>query len=198
MRARIALSVFFAVGVSACQQPKPPASTPPPSLPAAQSPTKGGWVDFTSAEDGFAASFPTYPEKTGQDNQYDFGKVAIRAYSSHPRQQGPLWRIASHNYPEPFASQMNPQSLITQMRDGMAANTKARIEEAREVSLNGYPGQEFVAQSTDPITGKPLTTKMRLIAVRSRVYQIMLVAAAGDEALGDDASRFFASFRLVK
>ena len=49
----------------------------------------------------FYRVFPHYPERK-PDNQYDFGKVTITAYTSHPK-RNVVWRVAVHNYPEPFA-----------------------------------------------------------------------------------------------
>jgi hypothetical protein len=132
-----------------------------------------------------------------QDNQYGFGKVTIRAYTSNPR-PGVYWRVATHNFPEPFASEAKPERLLSLMRDGMAENVKGKIEGVKEVSLAGHPGQEFLVQAPNPLTNEPLTNKIRLFAVGRRVYQVGVTAPAHDEALADEASSYFASFRLEK
>jgi hypothetical protein len=190
MRIRITLCLFFGLMAASCHKASPPASAP-------QAPTDGGWTEFTSKEDGFVVSFPTSPVTNSKDNQYDFGKVTIRAYTSNPR-RNVVWRVGTHNYPETYTSQIKPEKLLTLMRDGMAANVKGRVEGTKDVSLDGHVGQEFLVQGPDPLTNKPLTVKVRLLAVGGRVYQIMVTAPAQDEAWGDDATRFFASFRLVK
>jgi hypothetical protein len=155
------------------------------------------WKEFTSEEDGFVVSLPTDPSVISKDNMYNFGKVTIKAYTSNPK-QGVGWRIATHNYPEPFASQVKPERLIELMRDDMSKNVKSKAEDIKEVKLDGYPGEEFVVHSPDPLTKKPLTNKTRLFAVKGKVYQLTVIAPKDDAVLGDVASRFFTSFKLSK
>jgi hypothetical protein len=174
-----------------------PLETDTPTSSSPQGPKRSEWKDFTSKEDGFTVSFPTTPEIESKDNQYDFGKVTVRMYTSNPR-EGVFWRVATHHYPEPFASETKPKQLIEMMRDGMAENTKSKVEGVQEISLEGHPGQEFVLQGSNPITTKPLTMKVRLFAVRGRVYQLAVVAPLNDDSLGEEASLFFKSFRLLK
>ena len=98
MQVRVMVSLFVAVLLlPSCHKADSSGSvsdlTPPAEEP---------WKEFTSAEDAFIVFFPTIPEKKSQDNQYDFGKVTITAYTSHPK-RNVVWRVAVHNYPEPFA-----------------------------------------------------------------------------------------------
>jgi hypothetical protein len=155
------------------------------------------WKDFTSKEDGFVVSLPTAPTIISKDNDYKFGTVTIRAYTSNPR-PNVVWRVAAHNYPETFMSQIKPEKLIELMRDGMAKNAKGKADEVKQIKLDGHPGEEFVVLSSDPLTNKPLTIKTRLFAVNSRIYQVTVIAPPTDDALGEETMRYFKSFRLSK
>jgi hypothetical protein len=197
MRIRIIVFLFLGLVTTSCGKRDTPAPTSQSAPPPGPASPQAEWKKFTSKEDGFIVSFPTTPETASQDNQYDFGKVTIRAYTSNPT-RNVVWRVATHNYPEPFASRVKPERLLTLMRDGMAANVKGKVEGVKEVTLDGHPGQEFLVQAPDPFTNKPLTNRIRLFAVGSRVYQVGVTAPAEDTALGPEASKFFASFRLMK
>ncbi len=99
MQVRVMVSLFVAVLLlPSCHKADSSGSvsdlTPPAEEP---------WKEFTSAEDAFIVFFPTIPEKKSQDNQYDFGKVTITAYTSHPK-RNVVWRVAVHNYPEPICT----------------------------------------------------------------------------------------------
>jgi hypothetical protein len=185
MRAHSAICIFIGLAAAFCVRTQ------------ARSPAEDSWKEFTSNEDAFVVSLPTMPELHSQDNEYDFGKVTIRSFQSKSK-RGVNWRVATHNYPEPYASRMKPRKLIELMRDGMSANVKSKAEAIKEIKLDGYPGQEFVVRTPDPLTNKPLILKVRLIVVGSRVYQLMVVAPNDDNALAEEASKFFKSFALLK
>src|SRR5262249_2170159 len=147
-----ALYPLLVLVATSCRRTEAPTSAPQAQpQPSAQAPTKSTWKEFTSKEDLFVVSLPTAPKRLSQDNQYKFGKVTIRAYTSNPRPNVD-WRVAVHNSPEPFASQVKPEKLIELMRDGMAANVKGKAEGIKEVRLDGSPGQEFSVHSSDPLT----------------------------------------------
>jgi hypothetical protein len=130
------------------------------------------WKEFTSKQDSFVVALPAVPKVVLQDNNYDFGKVTIRAYiTSKPTMD---CRVAVHIFPEPFASRVKSRELIELLRDGMAANVKGKAEDIQEVSLDGYPGEEFTIRLVDPTTKKPVLLRMRLFAADGRVYQLVL------------------------
>ena len=159
MRIRLAVCLFLGLASASCNKTEPSVSAPTESI----------WKEFTSTSDGFAISMPTMPDLTSQDNQYDFGKVVIRSYMSNPR-RNVAWQVATHNYPDEFASQITSEVLIELMRNGMAENIKGKVEGVKEVSLDGHTGQEFLVQAHEPISNKPSTCKVRLFKVGSRVY----------------------------
>ena len=196
MRLRIGLCVSLGLITASCSRSDAPTAPSDATSPPTRVATQTAWTEFTSTEDGFAVSFPTPPETQTQDNQYDFGKVTIRAYTSNPR-HNVVWRVATHSYPDGFASRMDPKKLLATMRDGMAKNVSGKPEDIEDISLDDHPGQEFRVRSTDPLTSKPLTIKVRLYAVDDRVYQLSLIAPDNDASLEDEASQFFQSFRLV-
>ncbi len=197
MRIGSTLCLFLGLVTASCNKSQPPTTPPPSPSPSAPVPIEAGWKEFTSEEDGFVVLFPTSPTTTSHDNRYGFGTVTIRAYTSNPR-RNVIWRVATHNFPEAFAGRAKPEELLTQMRDGMAANVKGKAEGVKEVTLDGHPGQEFRVQAPDPLTSKPLINKIRLYAVSNRIYQVGVTASADDGELEAEAARYFASFRLIK
>ena len=196
MRLWIGLCVCLGLITASCGRSDAPTASSESNSPPTRVATETAWTEFTSTVDGFAVSFPTPPETQTQDNQYDFGTVTIRAYTSNPR-QNVVWRVATHSYPEGFASRMGPKKLLTTMRDGMAKNVSGKPEDIGDIILDGHPGQEFRVRSTDPLTSKPLTIRVRLYVVEDRVHQVSLIAPPNDASLGEEASQFFKSFRLV-
>ena len=155
----------------------------PENLPA-------GWRVFTSKEGRFAVALPGAPEQSKQ--RVLTASTALDVHFFVVDTKDGTYVVSYCDMP---ADEVQPGSEAKRLdlaRDGAVANAKGKLKSEKERNLDGHPGREL-----DIETDKGQRIGMRIIAVKHRLYQAMVMGSA-KSTQSPDAVRFLDSLRLAK
>jgi hypothetical protein len=149
------------------------------------------WKTVTPKDAGFRVSLPGEPVEKRETLKNAKGNVEIRFYSLTDKEGTYVAGLTLH--PEAAIAAGQDQFRLDQARDGAVKLAKGRINGEKKISVEGKAAREFFIIGTE--TGHAV--KVRLIADRNRLYQLMVV---GNTRFLDspEAARFMDSFRLSK
>jgi len=77
-------------------------------------------------------------------------------------------------------------------REGAVDKARGKLRSEKKIELDKFPGRELVIE-----TEKDVVIRMRIYAVKQRLYQAMALGPGGF-AQSKDASLFLDSFKLIK
>lgn len=139
---------------------------------------------------GFRITVPAQPEKTEQTIKTPQGSIEIRFFTVSAKEGTYVVGVTEH--PEAAVPPGQDQGRLDQARDGAVATAKGRLRWEKKRTIEGRPAREFFVATE---TGHAV--KIRLIADRNRLYQVMVV---GSTRFLDspEAIAFLDSFRLAK
>ncbi len=148
------------------------------------------WKSFAPKGTSFQVSVPGQPTENLQAIKSAQGTINIRFYTLTTKQGTFVAGVTEH--PEGTVPAGQDQGRLDQARDGAVQQAKGRLRSETKIVVDGRPGREFFVATE---TGHAV--KVRLIADRHRLYQVMVV---GNTRFLDspEAARFLDSFRLTK
>lgn len=162
---------------------------PAPRTPAVvDAPTLKDWFEYRSDEGGFIVRLPAEPKVTTQSTATAAGPIELTmalAETDH------CAAVVSFN-DIPIAAMSDPDTLLQGGRDGVVKKLNGTIVSERPVTLDDYPGLEFVLE-----TSKSQTYMIRIYIVNDRLYQLLFLSSKSriDQF---DVQGFFESFQLLK
>lgn len=149
-----------------------------------------GWRVFTSKDGGFAVALPGMPEESKQRVLTASAALDVHLFAVETKEG--TYVVSYCDLP---AGEIKPGSEAKRLdlaRDGAVANAKGKLVSEKERKLAGNPGCELVIDGE-----KGQRIRMRIVAVKNRLYQAMALGPA-KFAQSKDAARFLDSLRLVK
>ena len=146
------------------------------------------WMNITSKELGFSVQMPGTPnEEPLQTLQARYGRVFLHVYTVRT---GKAFYFVSQAEMNNYKVDL-PVETFRRGREKLLSMLKAKLVGEKKINLNGFPGSEYTAKTSD---GGIL--KVRTFIGRTKGYQIACAAKKSDAA-SPDLNRFLTSFRLV-
>jgi hypothetical protein len=143
------------------------------------------WVEFTSKQGRFTASYPVKPEeKTKKDEDKNVTTTALATVDNGRI----LYQVSYTDYAADL-SKVDPKVWLAKIVEGVGKEAKIK----RDIQLNGFPGVELLLESDN--MGTKLAFVYRAFVVNGRLYQVI---AGGDVQLMArfETARFLDSFQL--
>lgn len=149
------------------------------------------WKEFSSAEGGFSALFPSTPAEHSQKINTQAGAIELHLIGAE--QSGREYMVAYNDYPQTLIETSHPGKVLDGARDGAVGNLRGRLLKETQISLEQYPGRELTIRVPDG--GRLMQT--RIYIVKNRLYQVGVVTS--EEAAGSkETGKFLDSFKLLK
>jgi hypothetical protein len=149
--------------------------------------------EFQSETGGFSVMSPAPLEESVQPVETQSSKIDLHLFSA--QQDDIAYFVAYCDYSPELARPDNAEKMLDGARDGAVGNTHGKLSLETAITLTGHPGREVVIEARGE-DQPPVIIKGRLFMVKSRLYQITVVAPrsrAGDKAVDD----FLQSFKLL-
>ncbi len=154
------------------------------------------WKEFSSPEGHFTILFPGKPREYVQPPDTKAGRLEKRIYAL---ETALATYIVAYDDLAPFsADPATIKQMLDSGRDQAIASEKGKLLEEKNISLDGHPGREIVAETPEGIL------KTRVYVVRQRLYQIILFTPSSQMRSKESGQldqsmthKFFESFRLT-
>jgi len=189
MKRFFALSIItlaLSISISAQEHTKRlPSSTPRSTPPPQNVVDSSGWASFTSEAGRFSVLMPEIPKEKAETTQSEHGPYTTHLFVV--RDEVSVYLIGWVDYDPKF--NFNRQSEIEANRDNFVKGLNATLVTSRALTIDGYPGLEFTAETVDKIF------KSRVLLVGRRPYQIVIGTLKGVDD-SDSLNRFFNSFKV--
>lgn len=146
------------------------------------------FIEFTSKEGGFKASFPRKPKEQTQ------GYLTLKFKMFSVEEKDGIYGVAYFDIPGGLKPTGTMQkTMLDNGRNGMLYMMNARLKgQPHRITLEGrYPGQEFEAQAKD----KNIEMFCSIYLVDGRAYQV-LIMGKHEWLQSDKARKFLNSFAL--
>jgi hypothetical protein len=118
-----------------------------------------GWITYNAPDGSFALGFPRKPEESSQSDAQGivYGLSVDQVYT--------MFKFAYIDYPPGLLEKVGVKTLADQMVAGVAPSPAA-VTSTKDISLDGHPGREFMAEGgQDVVVG-------RLYVVGGRLYEL--------------------------
>lgn len=158
------------------EAPEPaPAPPPPPAF-----------VKVEAAE-GFSVMMPKDPEV--QRRSVPLKKSGtVQTVTMSATLDGVIYSVTRAEYPEVVVKKKGTQKMLSDVREGLAAQLKGTVSDEKDAPLQGYPGQTFT------IAGASNIVQARSAIVGHQVYSLVVVYTG---QAPERASEFLGSIELA-
>lgn len=147
-------------------------------------------TEYKNTEYKFKAMFPGTPKV---DTQTAPVGVSFKMFSTEARNGAYMIGVADMPIGENEPAHQT-QARLDGAQAGAIGNVGGSLKASREVTLDGkYPGREFSAAITKPMTGQ---VRARIYLVGKRLYQVMVVGT-DSYTTSSQANQFLDSFGLL-
>lgn len=154
-----------------------------------------GDKETSSAEGRFRVAAPVALEETIESVAMPDGS-SLALHNFIGEQNNRAYFVAYNDYPAEIIEQNDPQTLLDGTRNGSVQSMNGTLISESQITLNGYPGRELIAEA--PLEdGNILAVKARIFIVENRLYQLF-VAAPQAEISSADVDAFLNSFELLQ
>jgi hypothetical protein len=149
--------------------------------------TQSTWKQYSYPSDGFAFSAPSQPTFSQRTKPSDSGDLQIHTYSVVLGDSG-MVMISSTLIPG--LENASPKERLQSAKTGALAAGKAKLTSEHEITLGGYPGLQYEAQTDQ------LHVRARMYIVKNKLFQLMEIAGL-TMPFPPDAERISSSFKFV-
>ena len=155
-----------------------PAATPAPPAPALVK------VELT---EGFTVLMPKDSKVQRKALALKKGGT-IQTVTAEGLLDGVLYSVTRAEFPEAVAKKRGVTKMLSEVRDGLAAQLKGAVSEEKDVELLGHPGQSFA------VAGANNLALVRSAVVENQVYSLIVVYSG---KVPDQAATFLGSIELM-
>jgi hypothetical protein len=155
------------------------------ALPAMQQNPKDEWKEYPYAGDGFSVSAPAEPVLTKQNKDTTAGPVEVHNYAIELGNNSGVM-ISSTQFQN---VQGDPKALVQGAKTGAIGAMNAKITSEKEITIDGYPGIQFDAESEN------FHIRSRMYMIKGRLLTLLAIAPA-DSKIPAAADRVFDSLKL--
>jgi hypothetical protein len=144
----------------------------------------GDWIEFTSKEGRFSATFPGKPKVTKEA-----GEGIATTTCEVSRDRGTIGYLIVFKDFTPANPNADPKTVLDAIAKKQAKNTRKK----RDIKLNGFDGIELVLDLDD--RGLKMSMTNRIFFVKGRLYQVLVVQTANAKEK-PQVEKFLDSFKL--
>ena len=155
------------------------------AAPAFQQNPKDDWKEYSFESDGFAVSAPAEPAFTKQSQNTGAGTVEVHNYAIELGNNSGVM-ISSAQFDN---AQGDPKELLQNAKNGAVEAMQAKIISEKAITLQDYPGIEFVAENAN------FHVRSRMYMVKGRLLTLLALAPSNDK-IPPTADRVFDSFKI--
>lgn len=155
------------------------------------------WKLYQNKEGRFSILVPSKPKREVDIIESVSGmKVKqISFFSKDENNPNSAFYISYFDVPREMINSISTDQLLEAGMIGAASNVNGEIIIERKISLNGYPGAEFVVESAS-YKPKDTTMKMRAYIVRNRMYALSITSIKGTLS-NYVQDKYLDSFKLI-
>ena len=146
------------------------------------------WKEYSYATDGFAVTAPSSPSFSKQNKETPGGSVEVHNYAI---ELGNNSGVMISSTQIPGAEKAPPKPLLQKAKEGAVGAMGAKITSEKEISLDSFPGIEFVAESEN------FHLRARMYIVKEKLLSLLAIAPK-DTALPPGSDRILDSLKLLK
>jgi len=156
-------------------------ATPPDKIPP-------GWIEVKIPAGGFKVWMPGAPKTSRGTIPTEIGNVAATRYTTVDA-ANVTYDVLFNDYPKTKVSKLNSQKVLEAARDGLIYQTKGKTISNKPITLASNPGNDL-----EILGGEGTHYRVRLVWVKTRLYQIMVVTPGKPRP---EANVFFDSFQIT-
>jgi len=153
-----------------------------------------GWKTYSSSHGGFSILMPGTPSEQRQGMDTALGRIYATDYRVH--QKNVVYFASYGDYPPGFVNRSNVNTVLIGVRDGAIGGINGRLLTERFISLDGYPGLEYVAEFTFRNPGDA-TVKSRIYLKNNRLFQISIFGLRNEVSVAQQ-NKYLNSFKLSR
>jgi hypothetical protein len=173
-----------------------PSQQPPP--PQIVEYNDKAWKMFSSPDGGFTVLMPGTPVKSGELLTSDSGPLAH--YSHTLKTSMAEYGVSYADFPYAINDPAQIKASFDSGRDALLADMKLRLTSERDLTIDGFPGRQIVAESEN----ESYTFHDRFVAVNKRLYQVVIVVPRSKQKSPElsrfydsTVEKFYRSFKLI-
>lgn len=156
------------------------------AVPVLGTQTADDWFKFTSTEARFSLLVPVKPEETRETKDSPYGPYTIRMFIS--KMPGEVYIFGWVDYDPKF--KFGVQAELEANRDNFVKGIKAELLSTTRISIDGHPGIEFTAESSQGFFIS------RVYVIGRRPVQ-MIHAIVGGRGPNANSTRYLSSFTIT-
>jgi hypothetical protein len=149
------------------------------------------WKVLTSKDGDFAAAFPGSPIEKKQRVKTATGELEVAVFVLE-RKDDSIFVVSYSDMPLSEVKTGTEEKRLDFAREGAVSNARGKLRSEKKIDMDGFPGRELVIE-----TEKDIVIRMRVFAVRQRLYQAMAMGP-GRFYQSKDAGTFLDSLRLIR
>lgn len=139
------------------------------------------------ATEGFSVMMPPEPEV--QRRSVPLKKSGtVQTVTMSATLDGVIYSVTRADYPDVVVKKKGTQKMLSDVRDGLAAQLEGTVSDEKDAPLQGYPGQTFT------IAGASNMVQARSAVVGGQVYSLVVVYTG---QAPERASEFLDSIELT-
>lgn len=165
--------------------------TLPLVLGAQQENLPAGWSVYTSKEGGFSMALPGKPAESKQQVKTATGHLDVYLFVVEGKADS-AYVVSYSDLPAAEVKAGSADKRLDFAREGAVSNARGKLRTEKKIEIDGFAGRELVIE-----TDKDVVIKMRIYAVKQRLYQTMAMGPGGFFQ-SKDATLFLDSLRLIK
>ena len=163
---------------------------------------KEKWYYFVSNGDNFSMEFPVKPSESSYLKKMPWGGLPTKSAYSGPNdndEHNIKYSIIYTHYPDvspikPTNSIGRNREILGKMMKDVVDATEGTLRSNQEITINGYPGIDFILDITTK-SNQPTTLLHRLLLAKNTLYMIEVTSKRGEEK-NEATERFLNSFTL--
>ena len=150
-----------------------------------------GWSVFTSKEGGFSVAVPGKPAENKQRVNTATATLEVHLFVVEGMKDT-VYVVSYSDLPAAEIKAGTAEKRLDFARDGAVNNARGKLRTEKKITLDNHPGRELIIEAE-----KGVVIKMRIYAVKQRLYQAMAMGS-GVFTQSKDAALFLDSLRLNK
>lgn len=143
-----------------------------PNEPGAEGPAAPAAAETQLVElappEGFKVQMPPNPKVDRKTAPTPSGEVKVGSWATQTP-EGVTFSVSTADYPESVIASISPNAFLNSVRDGVVKQLQGTVKSEEEITLDGYPGKAFTAESGQG------EVKVRNYLVGPRLYTLLVV-----------------------
>jgi hypothetical protein len=147
------------------------------------------WQSYSAPDGSFSAQFPGKPEVADQQVELATGGTVV----THQIAAAPA-KTTSYNityFEDPRLANESAEEVLNSAREGSIAKVQGNLVSEQRLEVEGHPARDLEIHARGNST-----LSVRMIAVRGRLFMLMVVDTGRERADSKNDRKFFDSFKL--